>query len=74
MLGAGVHRAEQGCLQGKQEVDSFLPVFVPIAANFLWEERAPRFVVKEKISICKEQRREHTEIQGAEGFSELSLG
>lgn len=37
-----MHGAGQGCLQAgsqsKQEVVSFLPVFVPMAANFLWEE------------------------------------
>lgn len=42
-LRGGVHGAAQGCLQAgslsKQEVVSFLPVFVPMPANFLWEEK-----------------------------------
>lgn len=40
-LRGGVRSVGQGCLQAgsrkEQEVVSFLPVFVPMAADFLWE-------------------------------------
>lgn len=51
-LRGGVHDAGQGYLQAgswsKQEVVSFLPVFVPMPANFLWEEKCI-LQYKEKI-------------------------
>lgn len=54
-LRLGVHGVGQGCLQAgsrnEQEVVSFLPVFVPIAANFLWEE---------SCACCSEGKNSHT--------------
>lgn len=54
-LRGGLHGVGQGCLQAgsqsEQEVVSFLPVFVPMAANFLWEE---------SCAFCSKGKNSHT--------------